>query len=308
MAQSTTPASSAQASQTGLVAVLDTELATALTRVDLTDVQTSMPGFFQIVAALVQRYGQASATMAARYYQLERAAAGLGTIHVSPAPLPPLQQVGATLGWATAPLRNGDLATTETNVSGAVDRLVTDVGRRTLVGAVQSDRQAKGWARITRPGACSFCRLMATRGAVYKNEQTAGGDASKGFVGEGEFKFHNHCHCYVEPAFGIYEMTAQAREDLATYKRVTEGLSGAAARNAFRRAVEGRDATGESDVVAGAKPRVPHTPAKVAVSPETARKLIDQFEQSIQLMSQRKGLTDALKAARERIAELQSAL
>lgn len=236
-----TAGSDAQAAQIGLTAVIGTDLTQALARIDTSDVAGSMPEFFALVKALVNRYGQASATLAARYYIARRTAAGLPAIHVKPASLPPLPQVNATLGWATTPLREtGDLATTESNVKGAVDRLVLDVGRRTLTDAVQSDRKARGWARITEPTACSFCRLLATRGAVYKSEDTAGRGANEKFVGEGEFKFHNHCHCTIEPVFGVYEMTAQARDDLALYKDAARGLSNNAARNAFRQAVEGR--------------------------------------------------------------------
>lgn len=303
--QAATAAGSAQAAQSGLASSLGGEIATALGVLDLSNPDASMPQFLSILAGLVHRYGQASATLAARYYQSERKMAGLQPIHVHPASLPPLRQVGATVGWATEPLRSdGDLVTAETNLEGSLERLTLDVGRRTVVEAVQSDRRARGWARITSPGACSFCRLMATRGAIYKNEDTAGRDASEKFVGEGEFKFHNHCHCHIEPAFGIYEMTAQAREDLALYKKVTGGLSGAQARNAFRQAVEGRGATESADrsIERAAKRR------RADVRPDVARKLIGQFEQSIQVMSQRKGLDKAIEAARERIAELQTAI
>ena len=302
-----TPASSsAQAAQTGLVIALGYDLERAFNTLDLSSLQDSLPRFFALIAALVHRYGSASATLAARYYTAERAAAKVSApFRVAPAPLPPMEQIGASVGWATMPLRaDGDLATTESNVRGVADRLVLDVGRRTLVDAVQRDRQAKGWARVTRPGACSFCRLLATRGAVYKTESTAGRDANARFAGEGEFKFHNHCHCYVEPVFGTYEMTAQARDDLALYKEVTKGRSGADARAAFRQAVEGRTPTGTT----GRTTEEAATPRRITTDPETARRLIGQFEQSIQTMTARGGLDKAIEAARKRIAELQAAL
>lgn len=236
-----TPAETAQAAQTAVTAALGTGLTAAWARFDPSNPSQSMPGLMLAVTALVHRYGLASATLAAHTYQAQRMAAGIGgPFRVAPAPLPPAEQIGATVGWATTPLRaerpNPDLARTQ--LAGAVDRLVLDVGRRTLVDAVQADRQAKGWARVTRPGACSFCRLLATRGAVYKTESTAGRDANARFAGDGEFKFHNHCHCYIEPVFGTYEMTAQARADLQLYKQAAAGKSGADARNAFRHAVE----------------------------------------------------------------------
>lgn len=40
----------------------------------------------------------------------------------------------------------------------------------------------KGWARIPEPGACAFCRMLASRGAVYKRNT-------------GNFHSHNRCRC-----------------------------------------------------------------------------------------------------------------
>jgi hypothetical protein len=50
----------------------------------------------------------------------------------------------------------------------------------------------------------------------------------------------------VEPVFGAYEMTAQARQDLADYKRLAEqyGHSGRDILIAWRQHVEGRPVTG----------------------------------------------------------------
>ena len=53
--------------------------------------------------------------------------------------------------------------------------------------------------------------MLATRGAVYKSDSTAGRTANEKFVGEGEFKYHNHCRCIAVPVFGVYEKTAEAR-------------------------------------------------------------------------------------------------
>lgn len=233
-------AADAQAAQGALTGALSADLASVWAQTDTSD-PSWLTRFVLLVAAVVHRYGLASGSLAAQTYTAERTAAGAGTpFRVALAPLPPPDQIAATVGWATAPVRaeQPDLGLARTQLEGAVDRLVLDVGRRTLTDAVSQDRAAKGWARLTRPGACSFCRLLATRGAVYKSDRTAGRDASARFVGEGEFKFHNHCHCYVEPLFTTYEPTAQARADLALYKQVTKGLSGVDARNAFRRAVE----------------------------------------------------------------------
>lgn len=43
-----------------------------------------------------------------------------------------------------------------------------------------------GYRRVPEPGACAFCLMLATRGAVYSSASTAGGDN----------RFHAHCRCH----------------------------------------------------------------------------------------------------------------
>lgn len=88
-----------------------------------------------------------------------------------------------------------------TKVDGIAARLVTGVGRGAVVDATAEDRQAVGCARVARADACAFCRMMAIRGIVYKDEGTAGRNANAGFDGKGEFKYHDHCRCWAGPYF-----------------------------------------------------------------------------------------------------------
>lgn len=45
------------------------------------------------------------------------------------------------------------------------------------------------YRRVPEPGACPFCLVLATRGAVYTSETTAGGSANR---------YHAHCRCEPE--------------------------------------------------------------------------------------------------------------
>lgn len=118
------------------------------------------------------------------------------------------------------------------NVDGVATRLVTNVGRGAVVDAVAQDRQAVGVARVASPDACAFCRTMAIRGAVYKNQQTAGRRANAKFVGAGEFKYHNHCRCWVAPYFEgqDWEPQPQVKEWQRQYERA-RGMGGNVLRN-----------------------------------------------------------------------------
>ena len=204
------------------------ELEQAWPQLDPYSLKQSLPRFTAIVAQLVHKYGAGSSTLAARFYQSQRQAAGLaGRFTVKPADPPPLTQIRSTVGWATRDLWVADPPVDQAlkDLQGSTQTLVLDQGRDTIINATHTDRKAIGWARIPEPDACYFCAMLATRGAVYK-EDTVG------------FKAHNNCRCHVEPVFTHYEPTAQIRGWDALYRDSTKGSSDQL--NAFRRAYEGR--------------------------------------------------------------------
>jgi hypothetical protein len=226
------------------------DLAQAWQLVDVHDLRGTLPRFKLAILALVRRYGQGSASLAAQAYRTERSAVGVfGPLTIRPAPLPPPEQVQVAIDWATKSLwgapQPDTFTTTQTKVLGATEKMVLDVGRHTVIDTTAVDKPARGWARIPRPGACSFCALMATRGAVYKEHTGATNvrgprnpNAGKAFLGEGQAKFHDHCRCVLVPVFGPYEPSAQIREWDALYASSSKGKHGRDALNAFRRAYE----------------------------------------------------------------------
>jgi hypothetical protein len=161
--------------------------------------------------ALLTRFSQASATLSAQDYASRRREAGIRSGFTVPHAAPPTREhFDKTLNWVFDVVSDDTLTPEQRAVAG-MTRLATQTGRLTTVEAVQADRQARAWARETRGGCCYFCALMAARGAVYKSEGAAGGDANARFTGEGAFKFHNNCHCVAVPVFGVYEKPADAR-------------------------------------------------------------------------------------------------
>lgn len=126
-------------------------------------------------------------------------------------------------------------------VSGAASRHVLNGGRQALVAAGDRDEGALAFARVTDAKPCWWCAMMTSRGPVYRNRESAGRSANDRFVGDGLYKFHDHCGCTVEPVFtedAEWPGHGRTFEDL--WARSTRGKSGQAARNAFRRAIEGR--------------------------------------------------------------------
>lgn len=202
-------------------------MAALFAQLDIADLRGSLPTFTAATKQLVDRYGAASATLAARFYQQQRRHAGItGPFTPKPAPLPALGEVKAAVDFATRQLWSAqpDLPNTQTALQGVAETMVLNTGRSTVIDTVRADRKAKGWARIPEPGCCAFCALLATRGAVYR-ESTVG------------FHTHPSCRCHVEPVFTAYEPSAEVRRLQQVYRESTASLSGNKARLAFRQAL-----------------------------------------------------------------------
>lgn len=81
-----------------------------------------------------------------------------------------------------------------TEVSEIAMKDTEDAGRKTLMRAVENSTVAMGWARVlTGRENCAFCVMLASRGAVYRSEESAGGTNSR--------TFHKGCDCKVVPVF-----------------------------------------------------------------------------------------------------------
>jgi hypothetical protein len=227
-----------QANQAVLASALGSDLPAAWSTLNIDQLQDTMPTFVASVAALVQQYGRTSALIAAKHYQAERYSAGIaGKITVRLAKPANFDQVNEGIRWATKALWSAtpDVDAAKSLVQGVAERAVLDTGRNTLLDAIKSDRKAKGWARVCEPGACSFCLLLATRGAVYREHSFT--NANFKFSGPGAFKAHNNCRCTLQPIFGPYEPSADIRHWQSVYRTIAQTHSGAAARRAFRQAV-----------------------------------------------------------------------
>ncbi|MGY1439626.1 VG15 protein [Streptomyces reniochalinae] len=193
--------------------------------------ESSVPDWIEAVRAVVDQYADASASLAADYYDAERVAArATGRFTVPLAPAPPAEKTEAGLRWATKDLwpREPDEATpaqlepltvrleqAEKKAEQVVQKLVVDQARETVREAVRRDREATGWARTAALGACAFCKMLAVRGAVYEQD-TAG------------FRAHDGCHCGVVPIFRgqRFELSEKAKEWERLYREYAAPYSG----------------------------------------------------------------------------------
>lgn len=195
-APSVARASEQQRAQAGLIALLLRDIAKIWRLLQPQSLHRSMPAWVAAVHAVTSRYGPMAATLAADYYEAERAAANAaGRFTVPLADAPSEGQVDAVMRWATKDLwsRNPDtlterLQTAKNHAESAAAKLVEDVGRLTITYAVQKDPAAVAWVRTAAPGACAFCRMLAQRGPVFSAD-TVG------------FRAHDDCHCMAQPLF-----------------------------------------------------------------------------------------------------------
>jgi hypothetical protein len=206
-------------------------------RFDMENLVRSWGNLERLLLAIIAARAADSATLAATYFGAFRLAEGaIGAARPVVASTPPPEELVRSLRYVgLVNTRNlirakvPDAARrTFVNVSGDVSRHALNAGRDTIIESVSADPRALGWARVTDSKPCSFCRMLASRGPVYRSK--AGG-----------FKAHLRCGCSAEPVFHAdAPWPGQAQEWAQQWKETTQGLSGKDARKAFRQAVEGR--------------------------------------------------------------------
>ncbi|AHY26830.1 MuF-like minor capsid protein [Mycobacterium phage ZoeJ] len=147
--------------------------------------------------ALIDPYLSASAKLTTQWYDEQpteqtagksrnaqvgrdlRGAPAKGKLFVpEPAALPDPDRLGANARWAL--LQNDPVVA----LQGSATRAVMDSSRRTVLD--NAKREGVRWARYASITACGFCRMLATRGSVYKSADTA-------------LRSHDHCVCLAVP-------------------------------------------------------------------------------------------------------------
>lgn len=208
---------------------------------ELTD-PSGFEAWAQVVSAIISTGGRTAGSLAVRSYLLAREQAGKrSSFTPSVEGLVPEEQVRASLVWAAGVPEQME-ATPASRAAGIVNRYVLQPARETTIAAATADPVATRVARVPRAGSCAFCLLMASRGAVYHDTSTAGRNANTRFVGDGEYKFHDHCHCGVHVVWEgeDYAEPEHVREAGDLYAAVTAGVDGREKLAEFRRALDAR--------------------------------------------------------------------
>jgi hypothetical protein len=168
---------------------------------DGTDLDGTFERWLRVALPVIQSQRSTSARLAANYLttfralelgvtgerltpQLAEAAPveAVTTSLVVTGPAAIKSNVGRGMALSTA------MRTASVTTSRAAMRHVLNGGRETITATTRSDRRARGWQRVTSGDACSFCSLLASRGAAY-GEDTA------------DFQAHDGCSCSAEPVY-----------------------------------------------------------------------------------------------------------
>lgn len=77
------------------------------------------------------------------------------------------------------------------------------VARAAVAQTATTDTNFVGWRRVPETGACSFCLMLASRGAAYTSKATAE-QSSKAL------RYHRNCRCRSEPVTSVRAAAANA--------------------------------------------------------------------------------------------------
>lgn len=164
------------------------DLRRAFSQLDLSRPDRARDGLLELFPTVAARYGDASSTAAAEWYEGTRRRQVGGTFAAQLAPSISEERARATVRWAAGALFTESPLSTFGLLDGSLVRALGDASRDTITINAGQDAAAMGWARIARPIACDFCVMLAQRGAVYKRSTAT-------------FGSHDNCHCKASPSF-----------------------------------------------------------------------------------------------------------
>lgn len=145
---------------------------------------------------IVETYGF-EAAYAARDYALMDFAERGETVRAPEIDLsaPVMEQVDSSGRWAVYGVEDDFGGAALERLQGSMTRLVLQPYRDTILNTSRDvgQRTRTAVARVPEAGACAFCRMLASRGAVY-------GSAEKAQSTKDGKRFHDNCRCSTQIA------------------------------------------------------------------------------------------------------------
>lgn len=191
----------------GLVVLAERDLRDLWRSLDLSKPEAARDALLEAFPVVTFRYGAASATIAADWYDDLRFTEGVqGRFAAEMSdPVSP-EFVQSRVRYGAAHLFTDNPERMLPFLSGALVKYTLQPGRDTITQSAAADPQARGWHRETRPSesytsGCDLCRFLAHRGAVYRK-------------GAAAFAAHDDCKCIAVPSWdaGAPEVPAAVYE------------------------------------------------------------------------------------------------
>lgn len=137
-------------------------------------------------------FSDGSAALAADFYDEQREDANApGRFRAQPVIADRTVKVRRAIAWASEPLflvPATAAVVVRSRLAEVIQLEVARPYRDTILSNRSRDPESVGWRRIARANGCSFCKMLAGRGAVYRSKTAY-------------FASHEHCHCVAQPVF-----------------------------------------------------------------------------------------------------------
>lgn len=233
-----------------LNALMVSDLAALWRAVDGQDVEFLRDALQAEVPGVVDPYLAAAGDITADWYEAQ--APDLNYV-ARPAALVDEGQLQATARWAAGTVLTKSPVSPLDLLAGSMQRALFNESRETIVENAEVEPGAR-WARHASANACEFCRMVATRGAVYTSESAASrvggrgvdeftnigrrrGGRARGIRARGNQaigdKYHDHCHCIAVPVRPgqYYNPPSYVEEWDSEYTRARQAADGVDAKS-----------------------------------------------------------------------------
>ncbi len=147
----------------------------------------------ETMSGMVQAYGEASATLAAKWYDKQAQKAHVKLPEAITETTYSKETIEKVAHYQAKKLINGDISGFAKSCGELVENEMKQSLNETILANTKRDKQ-KGvrFARVTTGAeTCAFCYMLASRGAVYHTRRTAGEQSH----------YHRGCDCKIVPGF-----------------------------------------------------------------------------------------------------------
>lgn len=160
-------------------------------QLDPMDRLTTRDVLIEFLTDIIHGYGDAAAVIASDFFEMVRADVTDDVFTPKLSDPTPSDQIAASTRWALSglfvPDNAVDLLAVLGNLEKVADRLTKLPARETFAAALDADPLNPRYARVPSGAeTCVFCAMLASRGAVYLSEESAGA---------GAHDYHDHCDC-----------------------------------------------------------------------------------------------------------------